>query len=137
MDLEMVKRCGEKLLIFHFVFIKTNIWTFRNTFNQLFWILDYRNGERYGKELSIFHFFYNEKCVLFRNTIFVYLLYIGPINGYFTTISGHFFRQLLKYLSQKWGSDGHFEVLHRSKPWLIQKLWLKILIFPFLFLVIL
>ena len=44
-----------------------------------------------------------------------------------------FFGQLHDYISQNWGSDGHFEVLNRSKPWLIQKLWLKIQIFPFLF----
>ena len=27
---------------------------------------------------------------------------------------------------------GHFEVLNKSKPWLIQKIWLKMQIFPFL-----
>ena len=58
------------------------------------------------------------------------------INGCFTNISGHFrpfFWQLCDYISQNWGSDGHFEVLNRSKPWLIQKLWLKMQIFPFPF----
>ena len=43
------------------------------------------------------------------------------------------FWQLYDYISQNWGSDGHFEVLNRSIPWLIQKLWLKMQIFPFSF----
>ena len=34
-----------------------------------------------------------------------------------------FFHQLYFYLSQKWGSDGHFEVPNGSKSWLVQKLW--------------
>ena len=34
-----------------------------------------------------------------------------------------FFRQLYVYLSQKGGSDGHFEVLNGSKYWLVQELW--------------
>ena len=33
------------------------------------------------------------------------------------------FCQLLRQLSQNWGSDGHFEVLNRCKSWLVQKLW--------------
>jgi hypothetical protein len=51
----------------------------------------------------------------------------------FTTFSGQFFWKLYDYISQNWGSDNHFEVLNRSKPWLIQKLWLKMQIFPFPF----
>ena len=43
------------------------------------------------------------------------------------------FWQLCDYITQNWDSDGHFEVLNRSKPWLIQKLWLKMQIFPFPF----
>ena len=35
--------------------------------------------------------------------------------GYFMTISGHFFWQLHKYLSQNLGFDGHFEVLNKFK----------------------
>jgi hypothetical protein len=38
------------------------------------------------------------------------------INDRVTTISGHFFCHLYVHLSQNWGSDGHFEVLNRSKP---------------------
>ena len=38
--------------------------------------------------------------------------------GRFTTISS-LFGQLNKYLSQNWGSDGHFELLNRSKSWLV------------------
>ena len=34
-----------------------------------------------------------------------------------------FFRQLYVYLSQKGGSDGHFEVLNGPKSWLVQTLW--------------
>ena len=34
---------------------------------------------------------------------------------------------------QNWGSDGHFEVLNRSYLWLVEKLWHKTQIFPFLF----
>ena len=41
-----------------------------------------------------------------------------------------FFWPLYNHISQFWGSDCHFEVLNRSKPWLIQKLWLKMQIFP-------
>ena len=29
------------------------------------------------------------------------------------------------HLSQKWDSDGHFEVLKESESWLVQKLWHK------------
>jgi hypothetical protein len=55
------------------------------------------------------------------------------INGRFTTISGHFFWQLYDYISQNWGSDNPFEVLNRSKPWLMQKLLLKMQRFQFQF----
>ena len=34
-----------------------------------------------------------------------------------------FFCQLYVYLSQKRGSDGHFEVLNGSTSWLVQTLW--------------
>ena len=44
-----------------------------------------------------------------------------------------FFEQLHDYISQNWGSDGHFEVLNRSESWFIQKLWLKMQTFPFPF----
>ena len=44
-----------------------------------------------------------------------------------------FFRQLYVYLSQNRGSDSHFEVLNRSKSWLVQELWHKKKIFPFPF----
>ena len=44
-----------------------------------------------------------------------------------------FFRHMYVHLSQNWGSDGHFEVLNRSYLWLVQKLWHKTQIFPFLF----
>ena len=44
-----------------------------------------------------------------------------------------FFCQLYGYLSQKWDSDGHFQVLNRSKYWLVQRLWHKMQIFPFPF----
>ena len=47
--------------------------------------------------------------------------------GYFTTISGVFFRQPHRYLSQTFGADGHFEVLNMSKSQLDQKLKAKIL----------
>ena len=40
-----------------------------------------------------------------------------------------------RHLSQNWGSDGHFEVLNRSYLWLVEKLWRKTQIFPFLFLI--
>ena len=43
-----------------------------------------------------------------------------------------FFRQLYIYLSQNWGSDSHFGILNRSKIWLVQRLWHKMQIFPFL-----
>ena len=44
-----------------------------------------------------------------------------------------FFRHMCDYLSQTWGSDGHFEVLNRSYLWLVEKLWRKTQIFSFLF----
>ena len=55
------------------------------------------------------------------------------INDCFTTISGHFFWQLHKNLSQNWSSNSHFEVLNLSKSSLVQKLWYKTQIFPYLF----
>ena len=45
-----------------------------------------------------------------------------------------FFSHMYLYLSQNWGSDGHFEVLNRSYLSLVQKLWHKTQIFPFFFL---
>ena len=44
-----------------------------------------------------------------------------------------FFHHMCQYLSQNWGSDGHFEVLNRSYLSLVQKLWHKTQIFSFLF----
>ena len=44
-----------------------------------------------------------------------------------------FFCHMYAHCSQKWGSDGHFEVFHGTKLWLVQKLWHKTQIFPFLF----
>ena len=38
------------------------------------------------------------------------------------------------HLPQNWGSDGHFEELNKSNLWLVQNLWHKTQIFPFLFL---
>ena len=35
------------------------------------------------------------------------------------------FCQLYDLIPQNWGWDGHFEVLNRYKPWLIENLWLK------------
>ena len=34
-----------------------------------------------------------------------------------------FYCHMCEYLSQNWGSDGHFEMLNGSKSWLGQKLW--------------
>ena len=45
-----------------------------------------------------------------------------------------FFCHMCEYLSQNWGFDGHFEVLNRSYLWLVEKLWHRTQIFPFLFL---
>ena len=45
-----------------------------------------------------------------------------------------FFCHMYVKLTQKWGSDGHFEVLNRSYLRLVQKLWHKMQIFLFLFL---
>jgi hypothetical protein len=53
--------------------------------------------------------------------------------GYFTTISGFFFRQPHRYLSQTFGADGHFEVLNMSKSQLDKKLQHKTQIFLFQF----
>ena len=47
----------------------------------------------------------------------------------FPAISG----KLYNYLSQNWDWYGHFELISRSKPWLVQNLWLKMQIFPLLF----
>ena len=44
-----------------------------------------------------------------------------------------FFCHVYDHLSQNWGSDDHFEVLNRSYLWLVEKLWHKTQIFPFLF----
>ena len=47
--------------------------------------------------------------------------------------SWSFFCHMCVYLSQNWGSDGHFEVLNRPYLWLVENLWCKTQIFPFLF----
>ena len=44
-----------------------------------------------------------------------------------------FYCHMYDHLSQNWGSDDHFEVLNRSYLWLVEKLWHKTQIFPFLF----
>ena len=59
-----------------------------------------------------------------------FLIKSSEIKNDFTTI----FRILLPYVcSQNWDSDGHFEVLNMSRYWLVQKLWHKTQISPFLF----
>ena len=47
--------------------------------------------------------------------------------------SWSFFCHMCVYLSQNWGSDGHFEVLNRPYLWLVENLWCKTQIFPFIF----
>ena len=59
-----------------------------------------------------------------RKYIFLDLAIYEMINGRFPTISSQFC-YLLNYLSLNWGSDGHFEVLNRCEPQLLQKLWHK------------
>ena len=44
-----------------------------------------------------------------------------------------FFHHMYVHLSQNWGSNSHFKVLNRSYLWLVQNLWQKMKIFPFLF----
>ena len=56
-------------------------------------------------------------------------LYKWPLHDLFWP----FFGYINVNLSQNWGSDGHFEVLNRSSLWLVEKLWHKMQIFPFLF----
>ena len=41
----------------------------------------------------------------------------------FFNIFWSFFCKLHKYLSQNWGSVGHFDVLNKSESQLVQKLW--------------
>ncbi len=73
---------------------------------------------------------YDTKC----KYIFLDLATLEIINGRFLTISKQFSAiSVHKYLSQNWGSDGHFEILNRSQFWLVQKLGHKTQIFPFLF----
>ena len=50
-------------------------------------------------------------CTINDNYVFQYLKPFWP-----------FFGQLYLHLWQNWGSDGHFEVLNRSKSWLVQNL---------------
>ena len=47
--------------------------------------------------------------------------------------SWSFFCHMCVHLSQNLGSDGHFEVLNRPYLWLVENLWCKTQIFPFLF----
>ena len=56
-------------------------------------------------------------------------LYKWPLNDLFWP----FFRHMYVHLSQNRSSDGHFKVLNRSYLWLVQNLWQKTKIFPFLF----
>ena len=56
-----------------------------------------------------------------------------PLQTTFVRPFWPFFRHMYVHLSQNWGSAGHFEVLNRSYLWLVQNLWHKTLIFPFLF----
>ena len=56
-------------------------------------------------------------------------LYTWPLYDLFCPFLCHMY----VHLSQNWGSDNHFEVLNRSYLWLVEKLWRKTQIFPFLF----
>ena len=56
-------------------------------------------------------------------------LYKWPLYDHFWPFVCHMY----VHLSKNWGSDGHFEVLNRSYLWLVEKLWRKTQIFPFLF----
>ena len=68
--------------------------------------------------------------VLFVKTVYKRMfLYKCPLYDH----SWPFFHHMYDHLSQNWGSDGHFEVLNRSYLWLVEKLWHKTQIFPFLF----
>jgi hypothetical protein len=57
--------------------------------------------------------------------IFLDLATHEMINGRFLTISSQFFRYLHKYISQDRVSDGHFEMLNRSEPQLVQKVMMQ------------
>ena len=57
-------------------------------------------------------------------------LYKWPLYDLFWPLFGHMYL----HLPQNWGSDGHFEELNKSNLWLVQNLWHKTQIFPFLFL---
>ena len=56
--------------------------------------------------------------------------YKWPLYDLFWPLFGHMYL----HLPQNWGSDGHFEELNKSNIWLVQNLWHKTQIFPFLFL---
>ena len=64
---------------------------------------------------------YDTKCKYF----FLDLATHEIMNARFSTISSQFSAIYIKKISQKWGSDGHFEVLNRSEPHLVQELWKK------------
>ena len=57
-------------------------------------------------------------------------LYKWPLYDLFWPLFCHVYL----HLPQNWGSDGHFEELNKSNIWLVQNLWHKTQIFPFLFL---
>ena len=62
----------------------------------------------------------------FSTIYFIFILWVKTNDNNNCPFYNHFwpfFRQLYVYLSQKGGSDGHFEVLNGSKYWLVQKLW--------------
>ena len=73
-------------------------------------------------------------CLIYIKSVYKRMsLYKCPLYDHSWPFSCH----MCEHLSQNWGSDGHFEVLNMSYLWLVEKLWRKTQIFPFLFFVIL
>ena len=71
------------------------------------------------------------KQVLLIKTVWKRMfLYKWPLYDLFWPLFCHMYL----HLPQNWGSDGHFEELNKSNIWLVQNLWHKTQIFPFLFL---
>ena len=98
--------------IFFYPVLNSHNWT--NNFSKLNWFL---------------HVYLNNRSVILRfeenviqnlKSVWKWMfLYKWPLYDLFWP----FFHHMCVYLSQNWGSDGHFEVLNGSKSWLGKKLW--------------
>ena len=101
--------------LLHLVLLKK----FRSTVSGVCQWKDNTKAIKQHKFIST-HVLWNKKRQVLLKSVYKWMsLYKCPLYDH----SWPFFCHMYGYLSQNWGSDGHFVVVNRSKSWLGQELW--------------